>query len=594
MKRKTYFWSRLGSFLLDISAIYCVAMLTQILVYQFTFIAFGNIIIGVFIGYYFLSYLLLDGQTPAKLFTGLKIVRKDEHKTTPVNLLIREVLLKGMVGIIVPLYLFQNIPFKSNAVVIASDMLLVFIGSGLFLLAFKRTWWEFLSKTKTINIQKSSGSRLNYSFGFLGGLYLTCIAISVLPFVRNFDNIATIPPVSYPKTNEVRKYADFIVKGAKDPVDYLFSLFTKYDIVVISERMHPEYSQYEFIFKVLKDKRFSDNVGNIFTECGSVSYQDSLDHYLLSHFENEDALNRATARLQVNSSAIWPLWNNTNLYDMFKTVNEVNQALPDSNKIHWYFTDLPVNWKTATHETHISGYTNPKRDSLMAVRVIETYKKVLSHEKRSKALVIMNTYHGYGLAPNGRNCFGSTTGYIMKALPGKVANVMMNTESMQYLWAFIPVQKGKWDAAFRLLGNPAAGFSFAGSPFGEDHFDARFAQIRGLNYKDVFTGFIFHTPLDKQFCKNDFPFEFEGAEDEMIKRGACVSQDYAEMIKGMVAYQKAHPGNPYTTGPTKMPLIYNLIHGLLVPFLLFINLVALVILLFIQRNKRRKLLLTNV
>jgi hypothetical protein len=253
-----------------------------------------------------------------------------------------------------------------------------------------------------------------------------------------------------------------------------------------------------------------------------------------------------------------------------------------------------VNWNTATHETYISGYSNPKRDSLMAVRVIETYEKILSHEKRSKALVIMNTYHGYGLAPDGRNYFGSTTGYIMKALPGKVANVMMNTESMQYLWAFVPVQRGKWDAAFKLGGNPAAGFSFAGSPFGEDHFDARFDQIRGVNYKDVFTGFIFYTPSDKQFCKSDFPFEFEGAEDEMIKRGASVSLDYAEMIKDMVAYQKAHPGNPYTIGPTKMPLIYNLIHGLLVPFVLLVNLISLVILLLKQRNKGRKLLLAKV
>ena len=227
---------------------------------------------------------------------------------------------------------------------------------------------------------------------------------------------------------------------------------------------------------------------------------------------------------------------------MFKTVNTLNGALPDSNKINWYFTDLLVNWQTATHETHIKGYTNPHRDSLMAAQVIEKYNSILSHQRRPKALVIMNTYHGYGLAPDGKNYFGGTTEYIMKALPGKVANVMMNTISMKYLWAFVPVVNGKWDAAFEMAGNPDAGFNFDGSPFGDDPFDARFLRIRGLKYKDVFTGFIFYTPLSKQFCRDGFPYIYENAEEELIKRGACVDQHYADMIKNMIEYQKAHPG----------------------------------------------------
>ncbi len=75
MKKKNHFWLRLGSALLDISAIYCIASLMQILIYKFAFIAFGYLFITVFIAYYFLSYLLLDGRTPAKIFTALKITR---------------------------------------------------------------------------------------------------------------------------------------------------------------------------------------------------------------------------------------------------------------------------------------------------------------------------------------------------------------------------------------------------------------------------------------------------------------------------------------------------------------------------------------
>ncbi len=329
------------------------------------------------------------------------------------------------------------------------------------MLLVKRTWWEWLSKTTTIKDQKATKTQLNYACCALVILYISFIAVSISPLLINTENLITKLPTPYPQTKEVKQYADYIKNHTQDPVDYIFGLFKNYDIVVISERMHPEYTQYEFIFKLLKDKRFNEGVGNIFTECGSVSYQDTLDNYLHTNYQAEDELDRATAILQRNSSAIWPLWSNTNLFDMFKTVNSLNCTMPDSSKINWYFTDLPVNWQTATHETYIKGYTNPDRDSLMAARVIEKYNSILSHQSRPKALVIMNTYHGYGLAPDGKNYFGATTEYIMKALPGKVANVMMNTISMKYLWAFVPVVNGKWDAAFDMADNPDAGFNFA-------------------------------------------------------------------------------------------------------------------------------------
>jgi uncharacterized RDD family membrane protein YckC len=590
MKKKNHFWLRLGSALLDISAIYCLASLMQLLIYKFAFIAFGYLFIVVFIAYYFLSYLLMKGRTPAKIFTRLKVTGISGQKATPVTFIIREIILKGFVGVIMPLYVFENVPLQTNSLVVAGDLLLVVVASALFLLLVKRTWWDWLSKTTTIKDQTITKTQLNYACYALVILYISFISISVSPLLINSENIITQLPTPYPQSKEVKHYADYIKNHSQDPVDYIFGLFKKYDIVVISERMHPEYSQYDFIFKILKDKRFNEGVGNIFTECGSVSYQDTLDNYLHTNYQTEDELDRATAILQRNSSAIWPLWSNTNLFDMFKTVNTLNCTLPDSSKINWYFTDLPVNWQTATHETYIKGYTNPDRDSLMAAQVIEKYNSILSHQSRQKALVIMNTYHGYGLAPDVKNYFGGTTEYIMKALPGKVANVMMNTISMKYLWAFVPVVNGKWDAAFEMADNPDAGFNFDDSPFGDDPFDARFLRIRGLKYKDVFTGFIFYTPLSKQFCKNGFPYIYENAEDELIKRGGCVDQQYADMMKNSIEYQKSHPGEPSSTGPTKLPLFYNLIHMVAIPLLVFITMIIIVILYF---KKRRFGLMVN-
>jgi len=589
MGNRNHFWLRFISAILDISTIFCIASLSQLLINRHTFIGFGTLFIMVFIGYYFLSYLFLEGRTPPKILTGLKIIRTDDKKASPVTFLIREILLKGLVGIMTSLCVFEYIPRKTNSIVISVDLILVVILAAVFLVVFKKTWWEWLSKTKTIRVQHGTKIQLTCSCFILSALYISCIVMAVGPFLTDIQNLPNRLPAPYPNTKEVKQYAGFIKNQAKDPVDYLFDLFQKNDIVVISERMHPEYSQYEFLFKVINDKRFTLEVGNLFTECGSVSYQDSLDHYLHTEYETEDALNRATARLQINSNAVWPMWNNTNLFDMFKTVNTLNNRLVDSNKINWYFTDLPVKWETATHETFINNSTSRNRDSFMAMQVIEKYNKVISLQRRHKALVIMNSYHGYGLAPNGKHYFGSTTENVMEALPGKVVNVMLNTMSMKYLWAFIPVQNGKWDAAFELAGNPAKGFDFATSPFGDDHFDATFLQVNGLNYQDVFTGFIFYTPLSKQFCKSDFPFEFENTEKELLRRGGLVGPEYVEVVKKEIAYQRAHPQNPYTIRGLNLSLGYNLANGVAIPFLLFLCLTIVLITYFVKVKQLNKL-----
>jgi len=576
MKTRRLLWLRTLSTLLDVSAIYCISGLMQVLLYQFTFICFGNIFTGVFICYYFLFYLFMNGRTPGKVFTNLRIVGKNGEKATALPLAAREVVFKGIIGIWLMLNFFENVPLRTNTVKTASEMLLILIISAIYLLVFRQTWWEWLSGTSTVKEKVVSKALAGSSFGIFAAAYIAFIFVSVYPLIKDKNNLFTKYGNPYPQTKEVRQYAAFIRDHSQDPVEYMFELFKKYDLVVISERMHPEYSQYEFIFKLLKDPRFSEKVGNIFTECGSASYQDSLAVYLHCVYQTEDELNRATARLQRNSSAVWPLWSNTNLFDMFKTVHNLNVNLPDSSKINWYFTDLPVNWETATHETYIKNYTTPARDSLMAAQVIEKYRDVLSMQKRSKALVIMNTYHGFGLAPNGKNYFGGTTGYIMKALPGKVANIMMNGISMKYLTAIVPVDHGKWDAAFELAGNAACGFDFAGSPFGDDRFEGRFMQIKGLGYKDVFTGLIFYTPLSKQWCKNGFPYEFDIAEDVMIRRAACVSPEHADMIRRLIEDQKRDPGNIYDIGTTRLPIIYNLIHMIGVPFLMFIFLLSVI------------------
>ncbi len=66
---------------------------------------------------------------------------------------------------------------------------------------------------------------------------------------------------------------EYVKQHAKDPVDYVFDLFQKYDIVEISERLHPEYTQYDLYSKIVGDPRFVERVGNIFTKRAQLVFK---------------------------------------------------------------------------------------------------------------------------------------------------------------------------------------------------------------------------------------------------------------------------------------------------------------------------------
>lgn len=586
MKKEKHFWARLIATFIDLSAIYCFALIFQILIYQFSFIPFGIIFITVFIFYYTLSYYYTNGFTPSKYLAGIRIVPKDSKKLQLPTILLREVVFKGIIlTIILNYYVKSILPF--NPIFRTLLFLGIILIISLLLLIFSRqNWWESFSKTKTIKIENREKKWVLKSNLFLLVLFALTIFTVLFPYIAGNKNIKEDFLISYPKTKEVRQYANYIKNNSYKPVDYIFELFKKYDIVVLSERLHPEYTQYELIFDIIKDKRFVAEVGNIFTECGSVSYQDSLDKYLLKDFESDKMLDKATAYLQRSSNAVWPLWNNTNLFDLFKNVNKLNCATQDSSKIKWYFTDLPINWETATHQTFIKNFTNPQRDSLMADKVIDVVKNVFPAQKRRKALVIMNTYHGYGTVNSGQNYFNSTVGYIMGSLPGKVANVMLNTVIITSEILVAPVCKGKWDKAFSILNYPNVGFDFADSPFGEDKFDLRFTPIKkNIKYKDVFTGYIFYTPISKQFTSINFPYQFENFEETIIKRAACVDQNHVEKIKNNIEFYKKHEDNPIIKKPQELIFVANSMKIAALSVILIINFILISLLYFRNRKK---------
>ena len=578
---KNYFWLRFVSTVIDLSVIYCISIILRFFIWKYTFVKLCDIFVCVLLLYYLISYISLKGISPAKLLTGLKIINSNGGDITLKNILLREVVLKLFIGVLIPAYILQELFPIWSLLITLSIELAILILSFILLLVFKKSWWDIFSKTTTIRVPFTLKTRKIITFISFTLIIIFALTIIISPVYNNKEKFKTTFYPEYPITPETIKYADFIMNSSKNPVDYAFDLFKKYDIVVLSERYHPEYTQYELISKIITDERFITNVGNVFTETGSVSFQDTLNTYLHTSFKNEAELNKSTAVLQRNSNSVWPIWDLTNHFDLLKQVNHLNNQLPDTSKINWYYTDIPVNWETMTKENYLKGFTPIKRDSVMAVHILEKYKNIISLQKRNKVLVIMNTNHGYGLL-NQKSRTGikwldfSTTNYLMKALPGKVANVMLNTVSI--MWT--PIQYGKWETAFKIAGNPDVGFDFKGSPFGDDNWDGFFLYPKSLTYKDIFTGFIFYKPLSQQIKKVGFPFELENFQDSLLRRASCVDSKQVEIAKMLISQYDKDPLSVLQTEPAPYAILLNGLNIILFPIIIILSYLLSVIFLF--------------
>jgi len=579
--RKSYFWLRFVSTVIDLSIIYCLSIIFQFFIWKYTFVRPCDIFVCTFCIYYLSSYILLNGISPAKLLTGLKIVDSNGGDVHLKNILLREVVLKLFIGIIIPAYILRFLFPIWSPLITFSIELVILILSFILLLIVRKSWWEIFSKTSTIKSLLTQRAKKKCTFLSFTLIIIFALIIIISPVYNNKEKFITTFYPEYPVTQETSKYADFIKNKTKAPTDYVFDLFKKYDIVVLSERYHPEYTQYELISKIITDERFINNVGNVFTETGSISFQDTLNTYLHTSFKNETELNKSTGVLQRNSNGVWPIWDLTNHFDLLKQINQLNNKLPDSSKITWYYTDIPVNWETMTKKNYLKGFTSIMRDSVMSVHILEKYKNIISLQKRKKALVIMNTNHGYGLL-NQKPGSGikwldsSTTNYLMKALPGKVANVMLNTVS----YMFTPIQYGKWETAFKIAGNPDAGFNFTGSPFGDDKWDGFFLYPKSLVFKDIFTGFIFYKPLNQQIKKVGYPYEMDNFEDTLLRRAACVSNSQVQIAKTLIAIYRRDPKLLIETGPAPYALFLNGLNIILLPLLIILSYLLSLIFLF--------------
>ncbi|MEI7725417.1 MAG: RDD family protein [Bacteroidota bacterium] len=553
---KAGFWRRIAAGWIDAFIIFVITnFIIEFLALLSFRISFGTLFL---INGAVYSYILLSRfrQTPGKMIMKVYLSDRYDESLSKRNILLREVF--GKWGVTLALPMMLAIILGGNTYLPTYTDILVLI----FSVAVCTIWYLF---TRQMWYDRMAGLTAEYHRQAKKSktAFIVLVTAAIIGGGMAFSQYIVMHRIPcrlalYRNINSVKPYVRFLKKQKTNPVDYVIGLFEKYDVVVLCERAHPEMTQYDFVFNIVKDPRFISKAGMVFSEIGQKGMQEYMDNFM-----NTDSLSDSQIRehiLQITrNAAVHPAWSNYNWYQYIERLYKLNRTLPPDKRVRYYFTDSPVNWNAIKNQKDYTEYQHKyvwNRDSLMAQTVIDAMSgRNATDSTHKKCLVIMNYRHAFDLTDRDPNTArGNTFEYIKDALGDRAANVLINDRVI----TIYPPAGGLWEEAFQKTGNKPAGFDFRGSPFGADNFDmypwdiaikrnfgSRTQSAEGLlRYRDVFTGFVFINPAEELYWQQSTPGYYDGFEKEYIRRCGCVNAEYIDPAKQQMADIKTSGDEP--------------------------------------------------
>jgi hypothetical protein len=534
--------------------------------------------LGVII-YFLVSFFILQ-RSVFQYFSGIEIEKNKFIYT------LFKILFLGCI----PCFLAYKLDF---IVAMLLTILFLLILNNISLLARRMSIWELCAKSKVkLNVQKIiNGKIIN---GFIVGI---CIILFITTFqyvqtLREEKHTATVKnrywipvyhsafPTSYFK---VQKYVNDIERNKMSPKEYILNLFDNYDIVVLCERGHPEYTQYQMISEIVCNDTFANKVGNIATEFGRSSSQPLLDSLLNTTFSSEENRKKAFAALIRENFGADIINAKTNVYDFFTSLYQFNKNRDKNQRIKWFFSDAYLNWDEISTYSDWSLKYNMRytRDLTMAINTISNYEKIKLNDKQNKLLVIQNYRHAF---PRNVASEKSVADFLYEKYQSKVAFVWIHNFSYNFLLFFsemmtLPSYSGLLDATNLKMKDSVWGISFDKSILGQQRFDL-FPRLsrQKLQMKDVFNGMIYYLPPSKHYWKFGYEYMLDDYIETALKRDAITGK--SQMIESVISYYKENKQmiEPYYfIEPHYLYLRFNLIYYFIHYFILLHLLFSLIV-----------------
>lgn len=347
-----------------------------------------------------------------------------------------------------------------------------------------------------------------------------------------FLSVFSYSQSTYPK-DSIKEFVNFLSNDKKlSPKEYIFKLYEQNDIIIISERHHADLTQYEFIINILKDKRFK---GNIFTEVGVFNSYKPINQFLLKSSLSKQEKKEELLNLyrDVDFNVIWEKYN---FYHLLSSIYDINQKRDENEKILLFPLDIKFDWKSIQNYQQYEMFDSfleknvIDRDYNMGKHFVTAYEYLKNkNPSRNKALVILNSYHGYTRIPTylplpTKPDIYSAAEFIYKTYPNTTKSVLINTYN--YTKKEL-VAGGKWDAAFKMTENKNVGFDFKNSPFGKTIFDLyNFggSDFSTVNFEYIFDGFVFYKPINEFILAWGIPDIYTGKYTEQFYKRISLTE----------------------------------------------------------------------
>ena len=87
----------------------------------------------------------------------------------------------------------------------------------------------------------------------------------------------------------VDEYVEYIQEQGKDPKEYIFEKFKEVDVIILGERSYRDTTQYDLIMDILKDPRFAEDIGYVYTEVGVTNMTEAANRLIKGEYADDEA-----------------------------------------------------------------------------------------------------------------------------------------------------------------------------------------------------------------------------------------------------------------------------------------------------------------
>jgi len=302
---------------------------------------------------------------------------------------------------------------------------------------------------------------------------------------------------SVPKNLDL--FVNYLKSSSKRPKVFLLDALKRHKIVVYGE-LHRRKSSWDLLKSIIKEEKFSKNVGTVFMELSSDKQQ-KIDGFFSSQELDTEIILDIFREVQIYG------WYDKGMYEFLIDLWKFNKKLPKKQRIDVILVDEPRPFNSFKTKEELEEHFNSvlDRNEQMAKIISTTIK---SKKSKRNNLFIVGNAHAYkssipGIAsgrPKNKSKLTAVAQLVKIFSDKEVFSIFSHGPIISNNGTIHgKVRQGVFDRAFAEYGNKPLMFNLNDSPFGKEPFDGIYEISYDKevgSYQNNYDAYLFLEPLE--------------------------------------------------------------------------------------------------